>query len=75
MQSISNGKTFISNTVQDLENFNSQSLGKPAKKVEQLVSIMPAIIKASDLMGDDIVKLSTENESLKNKIGSHDEKW
>ena len=26
-------------------------------------------------MGDDIVKLSTENESLKNKIDSYDEKW
>ena len=26
-------------------------------------------------MGDDIVELSTENETLKNKIGSYDEKW
>ena len=26
-------------------------------------------------MGDDIVQLSTKNESLKNKIGSYDEKW
>ena len=26
-------------------------------------------------MGDDIVDLSTENESLKNKIGYYDEKW
>ena len=37
--------------------------------------MMPAIIKAFDLMGDDIVDLSTENETLKNKIGSYDEKW
>ena len=26
-------------------------------------------------MGDDIVKLSTENESLKGKIGFYDEEW
>ena len=26
-------------------------------------------------MGDDIVDLYRENESLKNKIGSYDEKW
>ena len=26
-------------------------------------------------MGDDIVDLSTENDALKNKIGSYDEKW
>ena len=37
--------------------------------------MMPAIEKAFDLMGGDIVDLSTENESLKNKIGSYDEKW
>ena len=26
-------------------------------------------------MGDDIVELSVENESLKNQIGDYDEKW
>ena len=36
---------------------------------------MPANKKASDLRGNDIVELSTESESLKNKIGSYDEKW
>ena len=35
---------------------------------------MPAIKKAYNLMGDDIVELSTENDALKNKIGSYDEK-
>ena len=35
---------------------------------------MPAFKKTFDLMGDDIVELSTENESLKNKIGSYDKK-
>ena len=29
---------------------------------------MPVFKKASDLMGDDIVEISTETESLKNKI-------
>ena len=37
--------------------------------------MMPAIKKLFNLMGDDIVELHTENESLKNKIGSYDEKW
>ena len=36
---------------------------------------MLAIKEACDLMGDDTVELSTENEHLKNKIGSYDEKW
>ena len=26
-------------------------------------------------MGDDLVELSVENESLKNQIGDYDEKW
>ena len=46
-----------------------------AKKGEQLVSMMPAIKKAFNLMGDDIVELSTENAALKNKIVSYDVKW
>ena len=37
--------------------------------------MMPAIKKDFNLMGDDIVELSTENDALKNKIGSYDEKW
>ena len=37
--------------------------------------MMPGIEKAFNLMGDDIVELSTGNESLKNKIGAYDEKW
>ena len=36
---------------------------------------MPALKKAFDLMGDDIIELSRENKFLKNKIGSYDEKW
>ena len=36
---------------------------------------MPAIKKAFDLMGDDIVDLSSENYALKSKIGDYDERW
>ena len=60
MQFISNDKTLRSNTVQELREFNSQSLAPQAVKGEQLVSLMPAIEKALDLVEDVIVKLSTE---------------
>ena len=33
------------------------------------------LLKAFNLLGDDIVDLSTENDALKNKIGDYDEKW
>ena len=75
MQIHSNDKTVRNDTVQDLKEFNSQSLATQAKKGEQVVSMMPAIKKAFNLLGDDIVKLSTENDALENKIGSYDEKW
>ena len=75
MQLISSDKTIRNDTVQDLKDFNNQSLTTQAEKGEQLVSMMPAIKKAFNLMGDDIVELSVENESLKNQIGDYDEKW
>ena len=37
--------------------------------------MMPAIKKAFNLMGDDIIELDAENQALKNKIGVYDEKW
>ena len=37
--------------------------------------MMPAIKKAFNLMGDDIIELDAENQTLKNKIGNYDEKW
>ena len=73
MQIISKGQTVRSSTVQGSKVFNFQSLLTQAKKGEQLTSMMPAIIKSFDLLGDDIVELSTEKKSLKNKIGSYDE--
>ena len=75
MQLSSNDKTVRNDTIQDLKDFNQQSLTTQAKKGERLVSMMPAIKKAFNLMGDDIIELSTENDALKNKIGSYDERW
>ena len=75
MQIISTDETVRKDTIEDLKEFNSQSLSTQAKKGEQLVSMMPAIKKAFNLLGDDIVDLSTENDALKNKTGSCDEKW
>ena len=75
MQIISTDKTVRNDTIQDLKDFSSQSLTTQAKKGEQLLVMMPAIQKAFNLLGDDIVDLHTENEFLKNKIGSYDGKW
>ena len=75
MQILSNDKTMRNDTVQDLKDLTQQSLTTEAKKGEQLVSMMPANKKAFNLTGDDIVELSTENDALKSKIGSYDEKW
>ena len=36
--------------------------------------MMPPMKKAFNLVGDDIVELSTKNETLRSKIGSYDEK-
>ena len=75
IQLISNDKTVRNSTVEDLRETNQQSLTTKAKKGEQLVSMMPAIKKAFNLMGDDIVELSTENEALKIQIGDYYQKW
>ena len=42
-QITSNDKTVRSDTIQDLKEFNQQSLTTQAKKGEQFVSMMPAI--------------------------------
>ena len=76
MQIFSNDKTVRCDTVQDLKKFNSESLATQAEKSEQLVRMMPAIKKAFNLLGVDIVvELSTENDALKNEIGDYDENW
>ena len=75
MQLISSDQTVRNNTIEDSKEFSSQSLTTQAKKGEQLVSMMPAIKKAFNLLGDGIIDLSTENDALKNQIGEYDQKW
>ena len=67
MQLISPDKTVGNEPVQDSKVLNLQSLTIQAKKGEHLVSMMPAIKKAFDLMDDGIGDLSTENDALKSK--------
>ena len=75
MQIGSTNQKVRNNTIQDLKDFNQQSLSTRAKTGEMLVSMMPAIKEAFTLMGKDIVDLSTENDALKEKIGDYHEKW
>ena len=75
VQIISLDKTVRNDTRQSLRGFNSQSLTTRAKKKEQLFSLMPAIKQAFNLLDDDILELSAENDALKNQIGSYDGKW
>ena len=75
MQLISTDQTVRNDTIQDLKDFIQQSLSTRAKKGEQLTSMMPAIKKAFNVLGDDIIELSTENDALKNQIGDYDERW
>ena len=75
MQIISNDKTMRNDVIKDLKDFNSQALTTQAKKGEELISLMPAIKKAFDLMVDDIVQLSAEKVSLIIKNHSYDLKW
>ena len=75
MQLGSSDQSVRNDTIQDLKDFNQQSLSTQAKKGEQLVSMMPAIKKAFNLLGDDIIELGVENDALKNQIGDYDQKW
>ena len=75
IQLISTDQTIRHNTMEDLKDFNQQSLSTQAKKREQLTAMMPAIKKAFNVLGDDIIELSTENDVLKNQIGEYDQKW
>ena len=74
MQFLFDGNVVRSNTVQKLRDFISQSVATQAKKWDQLVSMMLTIKKDFDFLSDDIVELSTENKSLKIKVGYYGEK-
>ena len=75
IQIISNDKTVRSDTVQDIKEFTNQSFATQAKKGEQLLSMMSAFKKALNLMGDDIVELSTKTDAIKKEVGSYDPQW
>ena len=75
IQLISNDNTVRNDTIQDLKEFNQQSLTTQAKKGEQLTAMMPAIKKAFNVLDDELIELSTENDVLKNQIGEYDQKW
>ena len=75
IQLISSDQTVRNDTIQDLKDFSQQSLSTQAKKGEQLTSMMPAIKKAFNVLGDDIIELGVENDALKNQIGDYDQKW
>ena len=75
MQLSSSDQSVRNATIQDLKDFNQQLLSTQAKKGEQLVSMMPAIKKAFNLLGDDVIELSVENDALKNQIGDYDQNW
>ena len=75
IQLISTDQTVRNDTIQDLKDFNQQSLSTQAKKGEQLTSLLPEIKKAFIVLGDDIIELSVENDALKNQIGDYDQRW
>ena len=75
MQLGSSDQSVRNDSIQDLIDCNQQSLSTQGKKGEQLVSMMPAIKNAFNLLGDDIIELSVENDALKKQIGDYDQKW
>ena len=75
MELFSNDKTVRSNTPEYLKKFNSQSLATQAKNGEQLNCLMPVVKKAFNFLVVDMLELSTDNDAIKNKRGSYDEKW
>ena len=74
-QLFSKDKTVRSNTIEDLNEYNSHSLSTQAKKEEQLATMITLTQKAFDLLGGHIVELLTENETLKKRIRSYDDKF
>ena len=72
MQITSKYKTVRNNTKQGLKISKSQSPVTQCKKVEKSVSMMPCIKKTSDIMGDNKMELSFENETINRTL---EKKW
>ena len=49
--------------------FRKENLCNQAKQGEKLVTMMPGIKEAFNILRDDIYELGTENEELKKEIG------
>ena len=75
MEIISTDEFVRSDAILDLKEIQLTIFIESSQKRDQLTSMMPDIEEAFDLMGVDIVDLSTENDALKNKISSYDEIW
>ena len=75
MQISSSDQSVRNDTIQDLKEFNQQSLSTQAKKGEMLTAMMPSTKKTFNVLGADIIELSVENDALKNQIGDYDQKW
>ena len=73
MQFIPSDKTVTNKIIQNWKKFNSQSSSTRGKRKQQLVTMMPSIKNAFDTMGDLIVELTAEIESLKKKVSFYDE--
>ena len=58
-----------------MKKFNSQPSAKQSIKRRKIGLYDACYSKYFWSIGDDIVELSTENESLKNQLGDYDEKW
>ena len=75
MQIIYNDKKSVKQNCAKPIRLQVTSLSIASQKREPVLSMMSAIREVFDLVVDDIVEFSTENESLTIKISSHDKKW
>ena len=68
LQIASIDKTKGRRTIQESKDFNTQPSATQTIKGKQLVAMMTAIEKVFKFLGDDLVELSTESKSMKNKV-------
>ena len=69
MTIISKDRIVRNSTIQGLKDSNSQPFATQSKKGDELVFLMLAMMKSFDLMGNQIVDLSLENQLFENKKG------
>lgn len=69
LQIIKNDINIKNESKQVLKEFRKENLCNQAKQGEKLVTMMPGIKEAFNILRDDIYELGTENEELKKEIG------